>query len=191
MSKSFKVDNPKAGSHKINLIGQRFGLLKVEIYNGLDKYKNKLWLCRCDCGNECNVTTTYLRNGKTTSCKCNQYKKGEKNDNFTGYKEISGAKWYSIEQNANIRALEFSITKEIVWDLINKQNNKCALTDLVISFKDNTASVDRIDNQKGYLVNNIHIVHKDINRIKSDLSLEYFKNLCKLVTIKNNICITK
>ena len=44
-----------------------------------------------------------------------------------------------------------------------------------------TASLDRIDNTKGYTQDNVQWVHKDINRIKSDLSQEYFLTLCKTV----------
>ena len=83
--KGYKVNEPKPGSHNIDLTGQRFGMLLVESFSGTtDKYQNKKWLCKCDCGNKCEVTTTNLRQGKTTSCKCNQYKKGKDVYNYTG-----------------------------------------------------------------------------------------------------------
>ena len=179
--KKYKVKNPKPGSHTYNLIGKRFGLLVVEKCVGVNDYKNKLWLCKCDCGNTCNVITTYLNNGKTTSCKCNQYKKGELVYNYSGYKEITGTKWNSIKSNAKVRNLEFTITKEDVWGLLKNQNDKCYFSRLPISFKNKTASVDRLDSSIGYNYNNIALVHKDINRMKSDFTIDYFKKLCKLV----------
>jgi len=184
--KQYKVETPHAGSHRYNLVGQRFGLLFVESYSGLNDTKNKLWLCKCDCGNTCKVTTTYLNNGKTTSCKCNQYKKGNKIHNYSGYEEITGTKWNSIRRNANSRGLEFNITKEGVWKKLKEQENKCYFSDVMISFKNKTASIDRLDSSIGYNNKNIVLVHKDINRMKTNFSVEYFKNLCKLVTNKNN-----
>lgn len=42
-------------------------------------------------------------------------------------------------------------------------------------------SVDRIDNDLGYLRTNIQIIHKDINRMKSDFNQDYFIQMCKLI----------
>lgn len=181
-----KVENPKPGSHKYNLVGNRFGKLVVIEYFGLDKYKNKMWLCKCDCGNTTKVTTTNLNKGTTTSCKCNQYKKGEGVYNFNGYKEISGTKWCSIKSNADRRGLEFKITKEFVWCKILEQDNKCYFSDLPISFLNKTASIDRLNSSIGYIESNIVLVHKDINRMKTDFSVEYFNKLCELVSKNKN-----
>ena len=57
---------PKA----LDLTNQRFGKLlaisKAPKRN--DKYTR--WVCQCDCGNQIEVRTDYLRNGHTTSCGC-------------------------------------------------------------------------------------------------------------------------
>lgn len=179
--KTYKANNPKPGSHKIDLIGQKFGILTVQEFVGLNSAKNKLWRCSCDCGSTKIVTTTYLTNGKTTSCGCGLNRYGENSYNFSGLKEISGSKWYSIKQNAKSRNLTFTITKEQVLQLLKDQNYRCSLSNMKISFKDNTASVDRIDNLKGYEIKNISIVHKDINIIRNKFDIDYFKSLCKCV----------
>lgn len=44
-----------------------------------------------------------------------------------------------------------------------------------------TASLDRIDNTKGYLEDNVQFVHKDINRMKWAHSQQYFIELCSKV----------
>ena len=54
---------------KIDLVGQRFGRLKVIEENGR-KQKQIAWLCECDCGNRVSVTGTHLRSGITQSCGC-------------------------------------------------------------------------------------------------------------------------
>ena len=46
-------------------------------------------------------------------------------------------------------------------------------------------SIDRINSDIGYIEGNIQIVHKDINRIKWDLSDKDFYKLCKAVVFNN------
>ena len=44
-----------------------------------------------------------------------------------------------------------------------------------------TASIDRIDSNKGYIEDNVVWVHKDINIMKNKFSKEYFLMLCKKI----------
>lgn len=56
---------------KINIAGQRFGRLVAINDSGLrDNNGNCLWHCKCDCGNEKNISLSSLKNGSTTSCGC-------------------------------------------------------------------------------------------------------------------------
>lgn len=55
---------------RINLVGQRFGRLTVKEFTGFSKWKNSLWLCVCDCGNEVIVIDHNLKTGGTKSCGC-------------------------------------------------------------------------------------------------------------------------
>lgn len=59
------------GSKRENLLGQRFGKLKVIESAGLDE-KSRLaaWLCECDCGGHIVVQSNSLRRGHTQSCGC-------------------------------------------------------------------------------------------------------------------------
>lgn len=45
-------------------------MLTVIEYVGKDKFNNALWRCKCDCGNEIDVTATDLVSGHTRSCGC-------------------------------------------------------------------------------------------------------------------------
>lgn len=56
-----------------DLRGQRFGRLVVLDYHGVDKYGQKEWMCKCDCGNETIVKAWNLKSGKTVSCGCRRY----------------------------------------------------------------------------------------------------------------------
>lgn len=51
-----------------DITGQRFGSLKVLGDSGERFHRSVLWHCRCNCGNELNVPTTYLKNGQVKSC---------------------------------------------------------------------------------------------------------------------------
>ena len=53
-----------------DLTGQRFGRLIVIKENGRNKQCGVRWLCKCECGNECNVNSTDLIRGATKSCGC-------------------------------------------------------------------------------------------------------------------------
>lgn len=53
-----------------NLTGEKFGRLTVLKYIGKSKTHQKLWLCKCECGNEKITTTAYLSSGDTKSCGC-------------------------------------------------------------------------------------------------------------------------
>lgn len=51
-----------------------------------------------------------------------------------------------------------------------------------------TASLDRKDSLKGYTIDNIQWLHKDVNQMKRNYSEEYFINTCLKIAenYKNN-----
>ena len=57
-----------------SLVGQRFGKLEVLSEAGFIEHTNgkrsRIYNCRCDCGNYCQVQHQYLAYGDTTSCGC-------------------------------------------------------------------------------------------------------------------------
>lgn len=71
----------KGGVFK-DLTGQRFYHLVVLKHIGSDGGKGALWLCECDCGNECEVVSKKLLQGDTRSCGC----KKERLIDLTGQK---------------------------------------------------------------------------------------------------------
>lgn len=50
----------------------RFGRLTALSVIGKSKSRNLVWLCVCDCGNQCNVESRNLIAGNTRSCGCMQ-----------------------------------------------------------------------------------------------------------------------
>ena len=57
-------------SRFIDITGHRFGRLIVIQSANIDARRNKLWLCRCDCGNEKIIGGTNLQWGRIESCGC-------------------------------------------------------------------------------------------------------------------------
>lgn len=63
-----KEKTSAANKRNIDLVGHRFGRLVV-LSRSTTSAK---WVCRCDCGNLVEVTTTHLKTGHTKSCGCLQ-----------------------------------------------------------------------------------------------------------------------
>jgi hypothetical protein len=54
-----------------DLTGKRFGrLMVIKRAMNYKRYKEALWLCQCDCGNQTVVAAGHLRDGHTKSCGC-------------------------------------------------------------------------------------------------------------------------
>ena len=60
-------------AHLKDEVGNRYGKLTV-LYRVEDLRKGEArWHCKCDCGNECDVSGSHLRNGTVQSCGCKKY----------------------------------------------------------------------------------------------------------------------
>jgi hypothetical protein len=134
----------------------------------------------------------YLLNGDTRSCGCI----GNGGPvNKTGYKELSGSYWCHISGNAKRRGIPISITPEYAYNLFIKQNKKCALSGIDICLvryfrRDSTiqtASLDRIDNTKGYEEGNVQWVHKDVNEMRMNRTKENFIEWCHKISNYQNL----
>jgi len=97
--------------------------------------------------------------------------------------------FYSIGHGAKRRGLSCNITIDNIWSLYEKQQGKCALSGLPIRFHnpgekctEQTASLDRIDSNRGYSMDNIRWVHKTINTMRTDLTDQEFLYFCQHIT---------
>lgn len=89
------------------------------------------------------------------------------------------------KSSAKIRGLEHNIVKQDLFDLLLKQNGKCAMTNCDLSyirFDKNLISLDRVNNDIGYVKNNIQFVTHQVNMCKKDLHINEFIALCKKVS---------
>lgn len=104
---------------------------------------------------------------------------------------LSNTHWTGIKRGARIRGLEVTISKADAEAQFVAQNGICRLSGVELQLgsvsksadrQRMTASLDRIDSTKGYVVGNIQWVHKDINRMKWTLSSAEFVAWCERVT---------
>lgn len=115
----------------------------------------------------------------------------KKHHYWNGCGELSHYHYNSIKLKSRNRNFEFKISIEDLWDLFIIQNARCKLSNLPIQLsltgkqhRDcyQTASVDRIDSNKGYVLDNVQWVHKDVNRMKKDFPEKDFLFYCKSIS---------
>lgn len=161
------------------------------------KGRRVYWSCTCVCGNILERRDDYLRkNSNNFSCGCmhkGKLNNGASNKTWRGCGDISGMYFAGFRCKARTKNMEFTITIEEIWNLFLQQKRHCALTKLPIKFihserlktlnsEETTASLDRIDSNKGYTIDNVQWVHKDVNRMKNSYTTERFLEICRLVS---------
>lgn len=170
----------------VNLSGMIFGTWNVIEFYGYDKHHEALWLCRCGCGVEKPVKAAYLLRG--TSKKCKTCARPVRKPLTT----LPHSFWTNVQRNAKKRNIPMEISKEQCYDLLIKQKYRCALSGLEIYMSLNesehmegstTASIDRIDSAKGYYLDNIQWIHKDVNYMKHTFDQQYFLDICEKIVM--------
>jgi len=99
-----------------DLTNKKFGKLIV-LYdtNKINSSNHKIWHCKCDCGNECDIDGEHLKNGNTKSCGC--LKKENKID-LTNQKFGKLTALYLIE-------IHFGNDRSTVWHCKCDCGNEC------------------------------------------------------------------
>lgn len=184
MLPELRSDSPICSARRVSIrrfdyLGHQFNEFTVVQYVG-----NGHWLCECSCGGFSRIGTAKITNESIVKCK----KCADKDlSNAPLIGDMPRRFWQVLTRGASRRGIAVNITPKDVWQLYLSQERRCSLTGWPLVFAHNgkdhdrgltTVSVDRIDSQADYTVDNIHIVHKDVNKLKERLELAYFIELC-------------
>lgn len=146
-----------------DLTGQKFGRLKVDRIYGKDKYNKYLYECTCDCGNQYVTHGRSLLNGACKSCGCLNYDVKIEKSKYKGLAQEE-KRLYHIWKGMIARC--YSIQNENYSDYGGRGITVCdewreptfgfpAFVDWARkNGYDDTLTIDRIDNNKGYSTDN-------------------------------------
>jgi hypothetical protein len=169
----------------IDETGNKYGWLTVISRGSSTKGGDARWKCIRRCGNETEVIGALLRRGVTKSCGCyrsesiaiatNAWRlpKGEAAFNWV---------YDDFRRRAERRGNQWNLTKEQVKDIISKPCHYCGISysnhagkhsDFNGSIKYN--GLDRVDNIRGYSMDNVVPCCKTCNVAKNNLSLVEFR----------------
>lgn len=193
---------------KIDLTGNIFGRWIVLAPSG--RRYQPMWLCRCSCGVEREVSGANLRTGKSMSCGCfreeNRPNLATGRD-FTGIKNPRARKnakqtggvwmpssniWYRRAASIFYAAkkkhipLGFTSVAELALYVRDIAPEKCPVFGVAFTSRGNgfsswSPSIDKIDPTKGYVRGNIQVVSMLANCMKRDASPEQLRTFARWV----------
>jgi len=151
----------------------------------------RLWMCRCDCGVEKLVKAYNLTSGATKSCGCIKAEASKIN--------IKIAHKNAVKEGSALRQLlatyKFHAKQRgLLWDLTVEKfkeltSSPCYYTGFLPSNSIKSQAgeeyvyngIDRLDNSKGYTVENSVPCCGEVNMMKKTLSKEHFIELCTVI----------
>lgn len=174
---------------KQNLIGKKFDrLLVVSLVNiDLSNKRNHEWETICDCGN-IKVTNSYcLKYKKTKSCGCYQKEMFLKSSvKYTSDIALNGLV-YEYKIGAKKRNLIFELSHNEVKSLSSSDCYYCGTAPFCVKNVNKHSitynGIDRVDNSKGYTIDNVVTCCKICNVAEHDLSYIDFINWVKKLSV--------
>jgi len=170
----------------IDLAGKKFGRLTV--IERAESYKNNnqpTWLCRCECGTEKIIRGDHLKNGKTKSCGClNKESPNNKMRLNSGLANMRNS-IIDYKRHAKERGLEWSLTEDQFAEITKQDCFYCGAKPNNIANHNESFGkyiyngIDRIDNDKGYTIDNVVSCCKNCNRSKYKRTLSEYKDWIK------------
>lgn len=169
----------------IDLTNKKFGRWTVIKKAGYNKWRDSLWLCRCDCGIEKIIQKRCLKSGGSKSCGC------LKKEFWQSRKRLSPG-LATMRQSINIykgharrRGLGWNLTEKQFAEITQKDCYYCGAkpNNIMKNISSNGDyiynGIDRVDNSKGYTIDNIVPCCRKCNRAKDTSSIREYKNWIK------------
>jgi len=160
---------------RLDLTGQKFGRLTAIKLSDIVKYGISYWLCKCDCGNEKIINSASLKNGNTKSCGCLRKK-------LPTREAACNAVLLAHKYQAKKRNLEQSLTDKQIKIIHKKNCYYCGVSPSNIYSPSDRNSLyvysglDRVNNTKGYTIDNVVSCCAICNSAKGEMSYKEFLN---------------
>jgi len=158
-----------------DLSGRVFGRLTV--LGDAERHPNGRlqWLCHCECGKDVIVLGYNLRMNQTRSCGCLKIDLHSKPAGIAAKNRIKK----SYKQNAKNRGIEWNLSDSKFSQLITDNCFYCGRcpTNHETDTKHHLVynGIDRVDNTKGYIDDNVVTCCAVCNRAKSDMTVSAFE----------------
>lgn len=174
----------------IDLTGQKFGRLivvKRSVDGKWGQSRQARWFCRCDCGVEKVINGSSLRAGYTKSCGClSKEVTGERRRLAPGLANMRNL-ITAYAHGAKKRGIEYNLTEEQFKKITQQDCFYCGKkpSNIYNRKKQNGEyvynGIDRVDNNKGYIINNCVPCCYTCNGAKSKMTLQEFKEWVKRI----------
>ena len=166
---------------QLDLTGQVFGRLTAYEREGL-RGSISYWRCICKCGNKTTVSISNLTGGTTTSCGCYARDLRIKRQSTHGLTKTPEYKLFnSARTRAKREELNFNLD---ISDIIIPEY--CPILKIPL-FKGvgkpvhNSPTLDKINNELGYIKGNIRVISYRANTMKSNCTIEILENIIKYI----------
>ena len=159
-----------------DIAGKRFGKLTAIAIAGT--YRPIRWACKCDCGKELVVRLSGLTHGNTVSCGCIRSEACKERERLKGYPDWLAIQRY-YKQNARVGGFSWNLTPDQFISIIAKRCSYCESrpTQRIVNGKlVSYNGIDRIDSNKGYIIDNCLPCCEICNKAKLDADMLDFLN---------------
>lgn len=178
---------------RLNLKGQKYNRLTAIEFSYI-KNKKTFWKCICDCGNEIIISLGELRSGNTKSCGCLRIELDKIPKYFLPNGEASFNQLYNnYQKRAQKSNFIFTLNKQ-QFKLLTSSNCKYCDSEPKQKLGLNRIhghyiynGIDRIENNKGYTIENSVSCCKICNFMKHILTEEEFFEHIKKIIIHSGI----
>ena len=156
----------------IDLTGEKYGKLTV-LERAKNRKKTTMWKCMCECGELTVVSSGNLRRGTTKSCGCLARKKSSERatKHGAGYEPWYGQWKAMIRRVTNPKDVayeHYALVKNLTID-DDFVANPWAFYEEIGEFPGKGYTIDRIDNEKGYIKGNLRWVTQAENNTNKSL----------------------
>ena len=128
------------------------------------------------------------RDTRCPNCKIQQNKLARSNyTNDTKLNKVLQTRWFGAKDRASSKNIPFTITKEDLLSIWEKQQGLCAISKIPMTYELDSGrvfsnvSIDQKIPGKGYTIDNVQLVCMAVNQLKSDFEMDTILYICKQI----------